>query len=600
MKSNLFSPREMLKPVSKELIDTLEHLFALEDSDDTGVEIFGFTPTLRLENKQIRFSNPRESLTNSVDREMPLTVARDLDVTESINPTLLSYELVTEQNSLATLNSSSGVVSGGVRRTLNGVVEYIWRHGCGPTAAGMVMGYWDRNGFPNFVQGNSNTQTAQVNAMIASDQHFADYSQPLDDDTTRPIQPDRSQLGGAHTANCLADFMHTSWSSDGLRYGWSYFSMVDDAIEDYSDFVGYSGFDTWNETWGAFTWNDFTNEIDNNRPMVFLVDTNADGGTDHFVTAIGYDSTTRQYACHDTWSGTGVRWFDFAQMSSGQAWGIYGATFIHPYLFEHQWERDLGLLNSTPQQRSTYLRQGSYENDVYEFDISGTRNLNLSLHDITSRDDADLYLYRDSNSNGLLDATDSLIQYPYVGGNADEAINVRAEAGTYFARVNLYSGGSDGRLDYDLDLSATPTYQASNLLAKEKTLGNISLGTILYSDPNRTRTITRSEWVGNADTCDLYSFTTSSRGDGVRLNASLTGLVSGSDIDIRLVRDFDRDQIVDASEILASSTLGSNSNESFSYYLDNSYSTYDHFIQVYQYYGNTNYNLSMTFTSTLV
>ena len=570
-----------------------------EGDDDNGNsegEIFRPTLALRHETNQSEFDNTRMSFADLVDDDITLGVYNNARAIKSMVEPSIFLESTADQPGIATLNSSSGAVAGGVRRTINGVVEYIWRHGCGPTAAGIVMGYWDRNGFPDLVQGNSNTQTAQVNAMIASDQHYADYSLPLDGNTSTILR-DRSQLGGAHASNCLADFMHTSWSSDNLRYGWTYFDMIDDGIRNYTDSVGYSGFNAWNETWGAFTWNDFTYEIDNNRSMVFLVDTNADGSTDHFVPAIGYDSTTRQYACHDTWSGTGVRWFDFAQISSGQSWGIYGATFIEPSLFPHQTNYDLGSLDSTPKHRSTSLRQGTYEDDVYEFDISVTRNINLSLHDITSGDDADLYLYRDSNSNGLLDATDTLIQRPYRGGNADEAINVRAGTGTYFARVNFYSGGSDGRLDYDLDLSATPISQPSNLLPKEMSLGHISLGTILYNDPTRVKTITRSGWVGNADTCDLYSFTTSSRGDGVRLDVSLTGL--SQDADIRLVRDFDRDQIVDANEILDSSILGSNSNESFSCYLDNSYSTYDHFIQVYQYSSDTSYDLNMTFQSVL-
>lgn len=487
---------------------------------------------------------------------------------------------------------------------VNGVVEYIWRHGCGPTAAGMIMGYWDRNGFPDLVQGDSNTQTAQVNAMIASDQHFADYSQPLDKNTPTILR-DRSELGGAHAANCLADFMHTSWSSEGQRYGWSNFSMVDDAIEKYSDFVGYSGFNAWNETWGDFTWNDFTNEIDNGRPMVFLIDTQHnstgnrnifDGVTDHFVTAIGYNSATRQYACHDTWSGTGVVWRDFAQISSGQPWGIFGATFIEPSLFPYQTDYDVGSLDSTPKQRSTYLRQGTYEDDVYEFDISGTRNINLSLHDITAGDDADLRLYRDSNHNGLLDDTDAFIQGSYRGGNADDAINVRAQAGTYFARVNLHSGGSDARLDYDLDLSSSSTKQAPNLLPKEFELGSINLA---GGYTNWNQTISRTGWVGDSDTADTYHFSISDYDfDAVQIDVSLTGL--SSDADIRLIRDIDKDQIVDLNEVLDSSTVGGSSNESFDCRLPHPIINTDFFVQVYQYSGDTSYDLDINLQSTLV
>ena len=33
---------------------------------------------------------------------------------------------------------------------ISGVPAYLWRCGCAPTAAGMVLGYWDSHGYPNF------------------------------------------------------------------------------------------------------------------------------------------------------------------------------------------------------------------------------------------------------------------------------------------------------------------------------------------------------------------------------------------------------------------------------------------------------------------
>ena len=123
---------------------------------------------------------------------------------------------------------------------------------------------------------------------------------------------------------------------------------------------------------------------------------------------------------------------------------------------------DLGSLNSTPTQDGSYLQSGW--SDVYEFDISGTRNINLSLNNISAGDDADLSLYRDSNGNGILDSGDIRVSSSRLGGNSDDSINYRASSGTYFARVDYYDYGSNGRLDYDLDLSATYTGQATNTL----------------------------------------------------------------------------------------------------------------------------------------
>ncbi len=226
-------------------------------------------------------------------------------------------------------DASDGGASGGAQAVIADVPAYNWHHGCGPTAAGMVVGYWDMQGYPDLIPGDSTTQTAAVNSAIASTEHYDDYSVPIDNPGTG-ILSDRSELGGAHSPNnCIADWMETSWSLNNSYYGWSHFSRVDDAIDSYCDSVGYTDFVTTNETWGAFTWDDFTAEIDGDRPMVFLVDTNADGDTDHFVTAIGYDDALMRYACYDTYDAN-VHWYDFAQIDAGQDWGIHGATYVLP------------------------------------------------------------------------------------------------------------------------------------------------------------------------------------------------------------------------------------------------------------------------------
>ncbi len=214
------------------------------------------------------------------------------------------------------------------RKIISGVPAYDWRYGCGPTAAGMVVGYWDSHGFGDLVAGDAASQTPDVNAMMAGEQHYADYSVPIDD-ASSGIKADKSTSGDAHSDNSLADWMHTSWSYYMLYYGWSYFGSVDNAIDAYCTWKGYEGFTSRNARWGAFTWGAFTTEIDANRPMVFLVDTDGNGSTDHFVTAIGYDTSLQRYACYDTWDSN-VHWYDFAEISNGQRWGVYGATFITP------------------------------------------------------------------------------------------------------------------------------------------------------------------------------------------------------------------------------------------------------------------------------
>ena len=232
------------------------------------------------------------------------------------------------------LNPSS--LSG--KTVIAGVPAYIWRHGCGPTAAGMVIGYWDRYGYEDLIPGDATYQNKAVNQVIASggkssdpnpsgsEQHYEDYARPED---TRPnlLDDDYITQGRTpHSNDCIADYMKTSRSTLGNYYGSSWFSYVDDALLDYISWVNTNYKVSVNNLhWGGLTWDNYCNEIDANHPVIFLVDTDGNGNTDHFVTAIGYDDN-KNYACYDTWDKK-AHWYDFSKIASGNPWGIYGATF---------------------------------------------------------------------------------------------------------------------------------------------------------------------------------------------------------------------------------------------------------------------------------
>jgi hypothetical protein len=224
---------------------------------------------------------------------------------------------------------------------LSSVPPYSWRHGCGPTAVSMVVGYYDSQGYNDLITGDASTQTDDVNQAIASggtsgspypsgsEQHYEDYSRP-EDPPPGAMQTDDyiTQSRIPHSDNCIGDYMDTSKSTRNNRYGWSWSSDVGPSFVSYVNQQNSSYNPTYEQyqMGSTLTWNILTTEIDNGRPMVFLVDTDADGGTDHFVTVVGYrDTPSQQYGCLDTWAPADVvRWCDFAQMSSGQPWGIWG------------------------------------------------------------------------------------------------------------------------------------------------------------------------------------------------------------------------------------------------------------------------------------
>lgn len=225
------------------------------------------------------------------------------------------------------------IAPGGTEKII-GVPPYIWRHGCGPTAVGMVFGYWDTAGCSKLFEGNASTQTDSVNQGIASQRnstqpgHYEDYSLPMDSGQASPL-PDKSELpqGDEHVNDCIADFMETSWSASNNFYGWSISNRIGPSFLAYQNFTA-PQYGSWYQSYympSTLTWGVLTNEIDNNRPMVFLVDTSADGFTDHFVTIVGYRDTggILQYGCLDTWYST-VRWCNFSAMADGVPWGIWG------------------------------------------------------------------------------------------------------------------------------------------------------------------------------------------------------------------------------------------------------------------------------------
>jgi hypothetical protein len=225
---------------------------------------------------------------------------------------------------------------------LSDVPAYLWHDGCAPTSLGMILGYYDGHGFPDLIPGDASSQVAnaEVDQAIASHNgpagrgHWEDYALPKEDDDD--ILPDKSEApaGDEHASDSLADFMQTSWSVDGLPYGWSYITYVGPAFRDYVALVDPSATATSADYWyggswgtGQLTFAVLQGEIDAGLPMVLYVDCTGDGISDHAVAAIGYRTTggSPEYAYWDTWDRT-VQWSPFRGVSALYKWGVYGGT----------------------------------------------------------------------------------------------------------------------------------------------------------------------------------------------------------------------------------------------------------------------------------
>lgn len=220
--------------------------------------------------------------------------------------------------------------------------------------------------------------------------------------------------------------------------------------------------------------------------------------------------------------------------------------------------------------------------DYYKINLPGSGSgysLNLTLTGMSA--DADLELIRDDNGNGIVDAGET-IAYSNRGGNSDESINLHnLVSGQYFVGVRRWNGDTN----YTLRLSNAFT---SNLLAVENNVGVLS-GTQSFTNPSSMEgeTLDRRNGIATTDSSDLYRFSLNSIRN---VSLALTGISAGADLDLRLIRDFNNNGIVDAGEELASSTYSSNWNEAINKNLEAG----DYFVQVYRWNGNSTYNLRLT------
>ena len=80
-------------------------------------------------------------------------------------------------NVVGHISDSKNVTS---QQIISGVPYYLWRHGCGPTSVGMVVGYYALHGFSGLIAGSATTQTSSVNTAIASQENYNDYCSPED------------------------------------------------------------------------------------------------------------------------------------------------------------------------------------------------------------------------------------------------------------------------------------------------------------------------------------------------------------------------------------------------------------------------------------
>jgi len=248
---------------------------------------------------------------------------------------------------------------------------FSWSFGCAPTAAAMLAGYYDRNGYPNVYSGPTNSGLIPMDNSVwgtmtdaggdtrdrcplsatqkgldgrTTRGHVDDYWVTYDDDGDDPYY---AKGWTEHRySDCTADFMKTNQTTKyGNTDGATPFYFYNDgnpltakAMESYDihnkdgayglklffESRGYEVTELYTqkidtEASGGFTFNQYKAEIDAGHPVLIHV-------TGHMMTGVGYDASNNTIYLHDTWD------YNTHSMTWGGSYSgmdQYGVTVIH-------------------------------------------------------------------------------------------------------------------------------------------------------------------------------------------------------------------------------------------------------------------------------
>lgn len=255
---------------------------------------------------------------------------------------------------------------------LEGVPDYLWNYGCLPTAAGTLMGYWDRKGFGNLVGDESQiapmasdpqvelrptllqigvneyqtglpSSSRLVDELIASEGHHRDYwahglygvaSALFGSAVGEGVDP----LVDNHPDDSLADYLNTSRGA--AANGNTSIEAVSLGLRRWATDNGYTSSSV---TTLSPNIEILKSEIEDGNPVLVYLSLDGIGGKGHAAVAYGYRQDTNGehwLAVRDGWQNGdsnglfaiesyvdvgGVEWWKWSTESGGVAYA-YGMT----------------------------------------------------------------------------------------------------------------------------------------------------------------------------------------------------------------------------------------------------------------------------------
>jgi uncharacterized repeat protein (TIGR01451 family) len=236
-----------------------------------------------------------------------------------------------------------------------------------------------------------------------------------------------------------------------------------------------------------------------------------------------------------------------------------------------------GTINTNNPEQYYSFTIGSAQSEESYF--TTPRDFNLFLNGLSG--DIDVELFQDFSEDGIRQDGE-IIASSTKSGNESETINLtNLDEGAYYLRIFQKSGDTTFNLSLTVPPLPVPIDNAGNTVTNAKSLGVIS------------NNVQQSDFIGQVDTDDYYSFTLSSTSD---LSVDVTGLSNG-DLFAELGQDKNNDGILDFDEIIAVSDEEGDASEKINH---TGLAAGNYVLHLGRNSGNTNYNLNLSATPSVI
>ena len=215
---------------------------------------------------------------------------------------------------------------------INGVPGYLWRDGCGPTAVGMVIGYYDGQGWDNLFPGDATSGYRRgATRPSRAPSSYNDYAMPR-----RPPSTSSSPTRASSAAPTRPTPSPTSCTPpgapNGAPYGGSFSTMIRSGFSNYFKLKYADASITRRRPLSGtnLTWEKVKAEVD--AAARWCCSSTERRRRDRSLRhRCGYRESNgyAEYGCWDTWNADLIRWQQFRAVSSAYQWGVWGGfTFL--------------------------------------------------------------------------------------------------------------------------------------------------------------------------------------------------------------------------------------------------------------------------------